>query len=63
MNDIPFTLLLLAVLVFIGDVMYEHSTNYLIPKNEWNCTQSKILDPNDVDKVQCIVYKKKNDTT
>lgn len=27
-----------------------------IPKTEWNCTQSRIIDPKNVDKTECIVY-------
>lgn len=29
-----------------------------LEKRQWNCTQSKIVDQNNVDKVECVVYKR-----
>lgn len=31
---------------------------HIIKKTQWNCIQSRILDPKNVDKIECISYKK-----
>lgn len=32
--------------------------NIVLPEKKWNCTQAKIIDPLNVNKSECIVYKK-----
>lgn len=41
-------------LTFIGI----NSNRILLNEDDWNCSQSRILDPKNVDRVTCIRYKK-----
>lgn len=45
-----FSMVLFAILL--------SSSNHLLNKDEWNCVQSRIIDPKNVDKTECLVYKK-----
>ncbi len=40
-------------------IMYLERDSIYIEKSQWNCTQSRILDPQNVDKIECINYRKK----
>lgn len=41
-------------LTFIGI----NSNRVLLDQDNWKCSQSRILDPENVDHVECILYKK-----
>ena len=46
--------------LFLGAVINNITEDRFISleKRKWNCTQSRILDTKNVDKTECIVYKK-----
>lgn len=55
MDNISIGYLLVSLIVTFTVI----SSGYIsLNKDEWKCSQSRILDPNDVDKIECIVYKK-----
>lgn len=65
MNDETFVIFCAAVFFIIGCVVtasfmgFSESAFFQIKKSQWNCTQSRILDPQNVDKIECTNYKKK----
>ena len=62
-EDIP--VVLCAVFFIIGCVITGYTLGmsenayFQLKKSQWNCTQSRILDPQNVDKIECINYRKK----
>ena len=51
-------MLLCAVVVLLIFLVAKEEKFYSIKKNEWKCVQSRILDNQKMDQVECIVYKK-----
>ena len=49
-----------GMLFTIFFVWVTNQTTITLDKREWNCTQSRILDPQNVDKIECTNYRKKD---
>ena len=56
-NFVSYILICLVIVLSVFLVAKEEKF-YSIKKDEWNCVQSRILDNQAMDKVECIVYKK-----
>lgn len=60
MNDnFIFNILLVCFSVLLTTVITTHMYYYTIYKKDWHCVKSRIIDNENLDRVECILYERK----
>lgn len=60
-DDFIFNVLVFSFSVLLSYIIFTNMKFHFIHKDYWQCTKSRMIDPNNVDKIECINYSKKVD--